>query len=273
MNHARPSHFSDTRWTLIARATDGADPERAKKAFAQFCTDYRRPLVCFAQAKGVSEDEADDIVNELFYRLTYELFPVHNPASQHPETEKQQLPVGLRTSHSHSTPLLMLASEHGGKLRLFLMSCLNNVLRTTRRSKERKAGNGAVISVGDVVEVERAIDRGQAAVQNDSPEQIYEREWRLSLLAKARDVLMKTFEKKGLGARFELLYPLLEGVDDAAAVAAKLSAREGSPITAEGVRSAVQRMRIRMRDLIMQEIRETLLEGSDENDEYRTLLG
>ena len=157
-NHMNESNFTETRWTRIRRAQDGADPAAAKKAFEGICRDYAPPLYAYARATGLAPEEATRLVNELFYRMTLELFPIHNPDDQLPEIPRDQLPIGMRGATTDATPLLERAEDyrddnrakHGpdaGRLRDFFMLQIKTILRTDWRSQLRASQQGAIFSV------------------------------------------------------------------------------------------------------------------------------
>ena len=272
------SNFPDTRWTRVRKAQHAETPDAARKAFASLCGDYWKPLYAFARASRLSEDEAQRLVNELFYRMTWELYPAHNePGAQRPDIPAEQRPIGVQKQSQDQRPLLVRAEESGGRLRDFFMNALKDIIRTDWKTSQRKSLGGDSFTVEDVSSMEHELrDDFKSLQTQDSPEEAYRRAWRHQVLEKARLSLRKQMAEQGQGARCDILYPLLDRCEadgTAADAAEKIAAAEAKPFTPEGVRTALMRMRTALRFLIRHEIAETLTNGSDADvdDEYRAL--
>ncbi len=272
MNNYQQSHFPLTRWTRVIRAVDHSDPSAARKAFEEICTDYREVLVRFLRTCNAG-DRAEDLVQELFHRLTRELFPLHNPGQPLPETDR--MPIGMRTRNANSTPLLVLAKEVEGctRLRYFFMHQVKAILHTTLRSEYRASASGSVVSVADVADAEHeAIDKADSALHLLPPDEAFDAAWRIRLIEKARVALRATWAINGRADRFDILYPMLDRMDNAEKVAAAISEVEAKPLTPEGAKTALHRMKLGMRDKIEEEIRETVDSEEAFEEEYRHLF-
>lgn len=276
------SNFPDTRWTRVRKAQHAETPAAARKTFANLCSDYWKPLYAFARATGLPEEEAQRLVNELFYRMTYELYPAHNePGEQRPEIPAEQRPIGLQKQSADQRPLLVRAEERhasdGGRLRDFFMNALKDIIRTDWKTSQRKSLGGDSFTVEDVSAMEHELRDDLKSLQTqDSPEEVYRRTWRHGVLEKAWLSLRAQMAEQGQGVRCDILYPLLDRCEadgTAADAAEKIAAVESKPFTPEGVRTALMRMRTALRFLIRHEIAETLTDGSDNDvdDEYRAL--
>ena len=60
--------FDRTRWSLVSGAVQSRAP-CAQKALAEFCGLYWRPLCAFAQRRGRSPEDAQDLVRGFFEHL------------------------------------------------------------------------------------------------------------------------------------------------------------------------------------------------------------
>ena len=102
-----------------------------------------------------------------------------------------------------------------------------------------------------------------------TPERLYDRRWALTLLDRVRDRLRRDFVRSRKLALFERLEPFFTGEHvglSRAALAASLNMTEGA------VTVAIHRARRRFRDLLRQEIRQTVATPDDVIGELRYLL-
>ena len=63
-----PRAFHTTRWTLVARASEG-EGEGARAALEELCAAYWYPLYAYLRRKGNTADEAADFVQGFFAAL------------------------------------------------------------------------------------------------------------------------------------------------------------------------------------------------------------
>jgi RNA polymerase sigma-70 factor (ECF subfamily) len=219
--------FASTQWSVVLAARD-AEPERSRAALAALCASYWRPLYLFVRRTGLSVDDAQDLTQGFFAHLL----------------EKE----GLR----RVDPAL-------GKFRAFLLASLKNFMANERRRGEaQKRGGGA--SVVSLEEMTQAEDLGAAEADGSlTPERIYERNWALELLRRATARLEAEFAAAGKATLFEHLKPYLTG-DREMRYAELAALLEISEVT---VRVAVHRMRGRFRDLLQDEVAQTLPDPGD----------
>lgn len=224
--------FLTTRWSVV-RSARSAETEHARAALGELLEDAWLPLYAFLRRKGLDAERAADTVQGFCARLL----------------EKRDLGE--------------LAPEHG-RFRAFLLAALQHHL-AHEREKERAQKRG-----GERVHV--AIDadsRLQLAAERElSPEQAYEREWALALLARVLEGLRAEYVAQGKGALFELLKPALQGehladVDD-------LAAELGT--TAGAVKVAGTRLRQRYRERLRAAIADTVGSADEVDGEIRELF-
>lgn len=111
--------------------------------------------------------------------------------------------------------------------------------------------------------------RGWEPADSLTPEQIFDWRWALALLDEVMNRLRDEFARDGKADLFETLKPCLLGDRDAqpyAALAAKVGMSEGS------VKVAVHRMRQRYRQLLREEIGNTVEKAEAVEEEMRHLF-
>ncbi len=104
---------------------------------------------------------------------------------------------------------------------------------------------------------------------NVTPEHSYERRWALTLLDEVLRRLRSEYEQDGRGELFAALHPCLVGDRSSqpyAELAVKLGISEGT------VKSAVHRLRQRYRQLLRDEIAQTVAEPGEVDEELRHLF-
>src|SRR6478736_2662605 len=65
----RATLFLTTRWTLVHDAARGGDAE-ASAALGDLCTIYWKPLYRYARRRGRSREDAEDLVQGFFARIS-----------------------------------------------------------------------------------------------------------------------------------------------------------------------------------------------------------
>ena len=148
-----------------------------------------------------------------------------------------------------------------GRFRHYLLGAFANFLRNQARAgRADKRGGGM-----PTVDLDAAADVGDRQLD---PEHLFERRWAQALLDRALARLRNehtTAPKQALLAQLE---PALLGCDDAARsaeVAQALGSSEGA------VRVALHRLRQRWRDLVRDEVAQTVADPAEVDDELRAL--
>lgn len=274
-NASRGSRFPETLWTRVRRAHNPGDPDAARKAFGQLCGEYWSPLYAYARAIGLAPADAQRLVNELFYRMTWELFPTHHPEMDLPEIPEGQRPIGKQRDNGNATPLLERAEDfavknrarHGpqaGRLRDFFMLQIKSIAHSDWRTNSRRSKDSEVFSIDDVSKVESELHDDFKAVQSSgSPDEVFLCRWRRTLLRRARMALQQEMEDKGDGERFQVLWPLVDKEDHGGLTSEGAGRLLG--MSDGNVRVMVTRMRAKLRDHILSQIAGTL-ESDDPAD-------
>lgn len=207
-------------------------------ALEELCRTYWFPLYAYVRRRGHNKPDAEDLVQEFFARFL----------------EKNYL-AGLNAER--------------GRFRAFLLASLKHFLANEwDKSQAQKRGGGvAPLSL----DWQTADTKFQvAAINEPSPDQAFDREWALALLAKVIERLQKECVADGKAKLFEQLKIFLmagKGESAQGDVARTLGMEEGA------VRVAVHRLRKRYRVLLRDEISQTLTDESQVDEEMRALFG
>ena len=102
-----------------------------------------------------------------------------------------------------------------------------------------------------------------------SPEAAFDRQWAVTVLARAMAVLQAECLKQGKSALFDQLRPWLLGESDYGDQAA---VAEALGLSAAAMKVTVHRMRHRFRQCVKEEIAGTLKDAAAVDDEMRSLL-
>ncbi len=229
--------FHTTRWSLVAQARDG-DAAPARAALEELCAAYWYPLYAYLRRKGNTADESADFVQGFFAVLL----------------EKDYVAQ---------------ADPERGRFRGFLMVALRN-FASKERAKERalKRGGGVARISLDFEDGERRYSLEPA--DDATPEALFERRWALTLIDRAMERLAEN-QRAGPPAkaeRFEALRPYLAG-------GGAMPYREvGEPLgmSETAVKVSVHRLRGKYRDLLRDEIAQTVDDPRQIDDEIRRLL-
>ena len=228
---SRPDAFSRTHWTVVlaARGNDTA----AGEALSLLCAAYYEPVVAFLRREGRPDDAARDLAHSFF--------------------------AAVLAGRS-----LAGADPARGRFRSYLLGALKHFLRDHHaRLAAGKRGAGVPhVSIDDTA---AGIDPGSADPDADLA---YDRQWALTVIARALDAVKAEMTRAGRLAQFEALQPWITG--DAAVPHAEIAARLG--LTEGAAKVAIHRLRVRFRAAVRAEIVATLAPGDDPDAELRHLV-
>ena len=207
-------------------------------ALEQLCKTYWFPLYAYVRRRGYTKEDAEDLTQVFFARFLAKNY------------------------------LAGLSAERG-RFRAFLLASLKHFLANEwDKSQSQKRGGGEVPLSLDW---QTADTKFQVAATNEpSPDKAFDREWALALLAKVIERLQKECEADGKAKLFDQLKIFLTAGKEGMAqseVAKVLGMEEGA------VRVAIHRLRKRYRQLLRDEIAQTLADVADVEEEMRALFG
>ena len=231
-----PRLFPVTQWTVVLAAGATPSPESAA-ALGRLCQSYWYPLYAFVRRSGYSPSDAEDLAQEFFARLLE-----HN--------------------------WIACADRHKGRFRSFLLMALKRFLaKEWDKAKTLKRG-GQIQLVPLQLDTAETRYRSEAA-DTHTPEQVFEKQWALTLLASVLKRLRVEYERGGKGELFETLEPCLVGDRERQPYAA-LGEKLG--MTESAVKMAVCRLRERYRESLKAEIAQTLASPAEVDEELRHLF-
>jgi RNA polymerase sigma factor (sigma-70 family) len=226
--------FPPTRWSLIAAAKDRGSPA-ARKALAELCQAYWYPLYGYVRHSGQPHEAAEDLTQAFFASfLEKDAFASADPS-------RGRLRSFLLASCKH-----FLANEHDRANAWKRGGCRHQISLPLGTADSRYSR-----------EISRAL----------TPEQLFDRRWALALLDTVLCRLRQEYDSAGKTMVFEELKGCLTGdTRPHSEAAAVLGLSEGA------VKVAAHRMRRRYRDLLRDEIGQTLFDPAEVDDEIRALF-
>lgn len=243
MNSTRPTepttppadYFVTTRWTVVL-AAGGHGSAHSARALGELCQTYWYPLYAYVRRQGRSKEDAEDLVQAFFARFL----------------ERNYL-EGLSAEH--------------GKFRAFLLASLKHFLANEWDKAQRQKRGGGIehLSLNWQSADERYhLDPPDSA----TPEKAFDRAWALALLERVIARLEEECVKEGKRELFEQTKGYLmvgEAAIPYARAAEQLKLDEGA------IRVVVHRLRKRYREILRDEIGQTLSNPAQVEEELRSL--
>jgi len=227
------SEFPTTRWTLVV-AAGARDPTEARPALVSLCENYWYPLYVYLRRRGYSADQAQDLTQDFFIRVLEGRY-------------------------------LDRANPEKGRFRSFILTSLKFfVADEGDRERAHKRGGGVLVPL-ELLSGEERYQREPS--HDETPERIFERRWALLVLDRVVERLRSEFVRHGRPENFERLKLFFLGQSDApyAALAREMNTSEGA------IKVAIHRLRKRYRELLRQEIADTVADPSEIEAELRYL--
>ncbi len=228
--------FATTHWSVVLAA--GHDSvSGAQEALEQLCRAYWYPLYCYVRRQVTCTAEAEDLTQSFF-------------------------------AHLLERNTLAKVSREKGRFRSFLLVALKYfVADEWDKVRAQKRGGGcAVVSLDEPGMEERYQREGGHELTAD---QLYERRWAMAALDRASVRLQEEYAATGKVALGEALRDLQEDAAEAGPYA-EVAARFGMPVNT--LKSHVRRYRQRFRELLCEEVAQTVASPGDVADELRRLI-
>ncbi|HEY2713344.1 MAG TPA: hypothetical protein VGI60_12580 [Chthoniobacterales bacterium] len=237
--NAPKDSFQSTRWTLVLAAGHSqAMPTNAHQALSELCQIYWRPLYLFLRRQGAGAEDAQDLTQSFFAEL------IRDRSFRRADRTK-------------------------GRFRSFLLGALKHFAADARDSlATQKRGGGQRHEVFDA----HAADELEAQIvanEKWDASAVFDREWAAALLHQSIERLAQECALTGKSALFLGLRPYLSGVTEEMIPYDELSQRfrRGVPT----LRSDVARLRTRYRAILREEVRGTVADPAEVEDELRYL--
>lgn len=233
---SKPESLPTTHWSLVL-AAGRRSALQGQQALETLCRRYWSPLYAYLRRRLVDPVEAQDVTQAFFTEL---------------------LDKGY----------LRMATPERGRFRAFLLTACQHFLnKHWAKAKAQKRGGGRKPFSLDFATTDSRLKR--LAATDRTPEQEYDRQWALGLLAWVLDELERIYTQAGNSQLFATLKPFLLGEQGEltyAAVAPQLGLSEAA------VKMAASRLRRRYRELLRAEIAQTVANPDEVEDEIRHLF-
>jgi RNA polymerase sigma-70 factor (ECF subfamily) len=227
--------FRTTRWTQVSRAKAGSPDGR--RALAELCNAYYEPVAAFLRCELRDADAARELAQDFF-------------------------------AHILAGGAISRASQERGRFRSYLLGAVKHFLWHRREAARRLKRGGGVqdISLNDT-------SAGAACAVADgsvlSPDAAFDRQWALTVVARALESLRIECAAESRADFFERVKPWLTG-DAARGDQAPLAASCG--MSAAALKAAVHRLKRRFRQLLKAEVAGTLADPGLVEAEMRELF-
>ncbi len=229
--------FATTHWTVVLAAGKRHTPQ-SNHALEELCRTYWFPLYAYVRRRGHTKEDAEDLTQAFFARFLAKNY------------------------------LEGLSAERG-RFRAFLLASLKHFLiNEWKKSQRLKRGGGEKLLSLDWQTADTQFQ--VASTAEPSPDKAFDREWALALLAKVIERLRAECETGGKSKQFEQLKIFLTAGKGALSHA---DAVRSLGMDETAVRVAVHRLRKRYRQLLRDEISQTLTDPAQVDEEMRALFG
>lgn len=232
----RPQGFATTCWSLVAATADGLRNE-GRQALEELCTRYWNPLYFWLRRDGCGHEDAQDIVQEFLAEMI-----------EHHKIDR--------------------ADPERGRFRTFLLSALKNFRKNTDRARRAQKRGGNLRHL--------ALDFDSVGSQwsnepfhNQTPDRLFDRKWALQMIERSIEQLEEASQERNRHELFLRIKPMLAGVESEETYQ---TIAEELGMTAGAVKVAVHRWREQLREAIRREIRDTVLDEQDVDDELDFLI-
>ncbi len=231
------ARFRTTRWTLIQAAGDAMNAD-SQSALSELCNNYWYPVYAYFRRRTGNATDSQDLTQEFFARLLEKNF-------------------------------VASARQDRGRFRTFLLTAAQRFLSNewAKANSVKRGGGKQHLSLDFATGESRY---SLEPVDNETPEQTFDRRWALNLLELVHQRLGDEYENLGRRAVFDQLKPFLVGANDAGVGYEQVA--QSLEMTVAAAKTTVYRMRCRYRELLRNEIAETVADAEEIEDEVRQLF-
>lgn len=229
-----PHAFPATMWSAIVSARDG-DGTAAQRALERLARAYGQPLYLYVRRSGYEHEQARDLTQGFF-------------------------------AHLLSRDFLRNLRPEGGRFRGFLVRSLQRWLldEHDRRTAAKRGGGRTLLPLDEVTS-----DLIAVPALDEPPDRAFDRQWAREIVRRALAALEHHWEDRA--ALFAQLRPLLDPRAGAAVPSYEQIARE-TGTTESTVKSAAYRLRQEYAAQIRAEVRSTVVDATEVDDEIRHLV-
>jgi RNA polymerase sigma factor (sigma-70 family) len=229
--------FNTTHWSVVLEAGQNESP-RSASALEKLCQTYWYPLYTYVRRYGHNRQDAEDLTQDFFTRLLGKNY-------------------------------VAKADRDRGKFRTFLLGSLKNfMLNEWKRAGRLKRGGGPNEFVpfdGDAADGRYSGE----GITEDVPENAYEKQWAVALIEQVFAALRTEYAAAEKAELLQELKQFVWGEESTvsyAEIGEKLKMSEGT------VKVSVHRLRKRFRELLREEVAQTVARPDEIDDELRHLI-
>jgi RNA polymerase sigma-70 factor (ECF subfamily) len=234
--------FVTTRWSVILSCANSQGGEQeVRKALAELCKIYWRPVFAFICHRGHSVPDAQDLTQDFFVMVL-----------------KGQL--------------LQRADRTRGRFRSLVLKALQDFLRDAADKRQTRKRGGDVEFVSWDEWTAESPSRLSIPIQeseNSSPERIFDVRWAATVVERALRRLGEECEKRGRRRVFDVVSVCLMGEREDVSYA-EFSKTLG--LSEMALKSLVHRLRGRFRAMLREEVDRTVEKPDEIDDELRYLF-
>jgi RNA polymerase sigma factor (sigma-70 family) len=236
-----PDRFSTTRWSVVLACGDStAGEETARKALAELCKTYWRPIFAFICRRGYSVPDAQDLTQDFLLMVL-------------------------------EGDLLKRADPSRGRFRSLLLKALQNFLidDTIRKRARKRGGDMKFVSWDEwMAEAPSHLAISLQQAETWPAEKIFDVRWAATAVEHALRRLGEECEVRGRRRVFDVLNDCLAAERQDVSYP-KLSRTLGVPETS--VKRLVHQLRQRYRTLLREEVAQTVERPEEVDEELRYL--
>lgn len=227
---------------IIAAGSGETEPEKARVALAELCQTYWPPLYTFVRTRGYSMHDAQDLTQSFFAHLIeHEIYARTEPAK--------------------------------GRFRSFLLASLKNFISDAYAYAHRLKRGGAEDFLpldGECVDAAESLYQSHSENEELGEDRLFERSWAETLVRVSLERLAAEYTNQGKQILFGQLRVFLTGSVEPLPTYNELAATTGLP--AATLRSHVTRLRMRYREVLRAEVRQTVQTDAEVADELHQLF-
>ena len=240
MRSGRAHCFTTTRWSIVLASAEPDGGNESADALAELCRTYWRPVFAYICRRGCNVTDAQDLTQGFFLKI---------------------LEGGL----------LQRANPQRGRFRALLLHALKNFLVDGRlqQSAQKRGGGLKFISWDEFIE-EAPAGNGATphALSRCSADRLFDVRWAATVVEQAQWRLGEECERIGRRRLFDAVRCYLSadrGEVCYATVASELGVKD------DAFKRLLHRMRLRYRELLRDEVAQTVVTPDEIDDELRYL--
>jgi RNA polymerase sigma factor (sigma-70 family) len=241
MGGRSPERFATTRWSVVLSCADPAlGDETARQALAELCQIYWRPVFAFICRHGRSVPDAQDLTQDFLLMVL-------------------------------EGNLLKRADPNRGRFRNLLLKALQHFLLDDldKKRARKRGGDLQFVSWDDwMAEAPSHLSISAAGAESWPAEKLYDVRWAATAVEHALRRLGEECESRGRRRVFDVLSDYL-ATERQDVSYQELSKTLGVPDAA--VKRLLHRLRVRYRELLREEVAQTVERPEDVDDELRHL--